>query len=129
MPINDTIDIILKYIYDHSSIPPPKILKPILKELLELFSKECPFYGTDVNLIIQRDGVAMGSALGPLLANLYMGHLEQAIIDKKINKPHRYCKYVDDIFLQVYNEQEIIQLLKFTYEMNVDKIFPSLMSV
>ena len=112
MPINDTIDIILKYVYDHSSIPPPKIPKPILKELLELFSKESPFYGTDVNLFIQRDG------------NFYMGHLEQAIIDKKINKPHRYCKYVDDIFLQVYNEQEIIQLknvfesnsvLKFTY--------------
>ena len=87
------------------------------------------------SLFIQRDGVAMGSALGPLFANFYMGHLEQTVINKKITKPHIYCRYVDDIFLQVNNEQEIIQLknvfesnsvLKFTYEMNVDKILPFL---
>ena len=135
VPIDDTIEIILKHAYHHSSLPAPKIPKTILKELLELCTKESPFYSPEGKLYVQRDGVAMGSALGPLFSNFYMGHLEQEVINKKIIKPHIYSRYVDDIFLQINNKQEIIDLkhvfeqnsvLRFTYEMNVNKILPFL---
>ena len=128
VPIDDTIDIILQHTFNHPSLSAPKIPKPLLKQLLELCKKESPFYSPDGRLFIQRDGVVMGSALGPLFANFYMGHLEHEVINKQINKPHIYCRYVDDIFLQINNEQEIINLknafetnsvLRFTYEMNI----------
>ena len=54
VPINETIDIILQYVYNHSSIPPPKVSKPILKELLELCTKESPFYSPDRHMFIQQ---------------------------------------------------------------------------
>lgn len=47
----------------------------------------------------QIDGVAMGSPLGPVLANLFMGfHERNWLKDYKSNGPSYYRRYVDDIF-------------------------------
>ena len=49
----------------------------------------------------QIDGVAMGSPLGPTLANLFLAyHEENWLNDCPIQfKPTYYRRYVDDIFL------------------------------
>ena len=46
---------------------------------------EAPFLSPDNKLYKQIDGVAMGSPLGVLFANLYMGHLEETLFK---NNPH-----------------------------------------
>ena len=47
----------------------------------------------------QVDGVAMGSPLGPSLANFFLGHLEKYKIFENLNiNPKLYIRYVDDIF-------------------------------
>ena len=38
----------------------------------------------------------MGSPLGALLANFFMGTVEEEIF-RKIKKPHICCRYIDDI--------------------------------
>ena len=49
-----------------------------------------------VSLYKQVDGVAMGSPLGPTLANLFLTHLEQDWLKIK-GAPVTYLRYVDDV--------------------------------
>ena len=55
----------------------------------------------DGNIYKQVDGVAMGSPLGPTLANTFMCHMEEKwMSDCPSNfKPTFYRRYVDDTFL------------------------------
>ena len=77
----------------------------------------------------------MGSPLGPTFANFYMGEVEKRVFEDPSNKPSIYARYVDDIFLQVDSETQLIRLkqlfqdnsvLNFTYEINVDSKLPFL---
>ena len=43
VPIEDTVQIILKQTYEHPTMPPPKISKEILIQLLLLCTKKSPF--------------------------------------------------------------------------------------
>ena len=135
VPIDETIEIILQNSYSHPTIPPPKIPQLILKNLLQLCTKEAPFKCPEGKLYVQVEGVAMGSPLGPTFANFYMGDLEMRVLNNLANKPSIYARYVDDIFLQIDNEDQLKQLkqqfqdnsvLKFTYEMSVRNKLPFL---
>ena len=47
----------------------------------------------------QVDGVAMGSPLGPTLANWYMGTIEKKLFANHMpSYPKLYVRYVDDVF-------------------------------
>ena len=135
VPIDETIEIILKHVYNNPELGPPKMPKEILKELLELCTKESIFRCPSGNLYQQIDGVAMGSPLGPTFANFYMGNLEQHIFQDSNKRPNLYARYVDDIFVQIKDFEELIKLqnlfqsssvLMFTYEMNVNDKLPFL---
>merc|ERR1712030_59566 len=95
---------------------PPKIPQIILQQLLELCTKQSPFRCPSGQLYLQIEGVAMGSPLGPTFANFYMGNLEHETF-QKTEKPIVYCRYIDDIFVLVKNENEILQL-KNSFESN-----------
>ena len=61
----------------------------------------------------QIDGVSMGAALGPVLANIIMTEMEKIVVDKLIEngKIKFYIRYVDDTLLLVKPEDinEILQ--------------------
>ena len=78
-------------------------------------------------LLKQVDGVAMGSPLGQLFANFFLGFLEQKYFTEcNYVKPKFYVRYVDDTFVlfndRSHTEQFVAYLnilhknLKFTYE-------------
>ena len=81
------------------------------------------------------DGVAMGSPLGPTLANIIVGFYESKLFDK-ISKPHIYYRYVDDTFAlfqdEVDSETFLTNLnflrtsLKFTSEKEINQSLPFL---
>ena len=55
----------------------------------------------------QIDGVAMGSLLAPILADLFMGHHEKSRLENyKNSKILIYRRYVDDIFCLLDNEHD-----------------------
>ena len=62
----------------------------------------------------QIDGVAMGSPLGPALANLFMGHYESRWLqnDSSSNVMF-YRRYVDDIFCVFKNEEDVDGFFEF----------------
>ena len=55
----------------------------------------------------QIDGVAMGSSLGPVLANIWMCHLEETYIFRHGSFPSFYRRYVDDTFCIFRNREDI----------------------
>ena len=66
VPLDYTIDIILRRIYIDKEIN-TKISREEMKELLLLCTKNVHF-SYNVKLFLQRDGIAMGSPLGPVIA-------------------------------------------------------------
>ena len=73
VPLSETIDIAVNLIFQN--FPEIKITDDELRQLFIYATKETHFL-FDSNMYDQIDGVAMGSPLGPALANLFMGHHE-----------------------------------------------------
>ena len=81
------------------------------------------------------NGVAMGSPLGPALANIFVGYYESKLFNK-ISKPTVYCRYVDDTFSLFHKETEFQKFLnylnslhpslKFTNEIETNNSLPFL---
>ncbi|XP_050725482.1 uncharacterized protein LOC127003111 [Eriocheir sinensis] len=100
----------------------------------EISWKEAPFTCPRGNKYCQIDGVAMGSPLGVLLANFFMGCVEEEVF-KKLDKPDIYCRYIDDIFIKTENDDDAERLrlclqevsgLKLTIEKSVNNSIPFL---
>ena len=104
-----------------------KLSKESIKTLLEFCTKEITFSFAD-KLYQQNSGLAMGSPLAPILANLYFRDFETLRILSQ-NFPFKfkfYYRYMDDLFFvfnENYNQEDITnyfnqqdQYLKFTIE-------------
>ena len=135
VPVEETIKIILKNVYENSNIPSPKINREVLRKLLLICTTECPFKTPTGEMFKQIDGVSMGSCLGPTFANFYMCNLENKVISALLKKPNIYARYVDNIFIEVENEDQLRilkdvmeqnSILKFTYELNINNKLPFL---
>ena len=80
IPLTETIDIILDRVYNRKEIS-TVLTKNEMKKLLTLCTKNVHFtLNTEIN--VQNDGVAMGSPLGPILANVFMVELENTLIPR-----------------------------------------------
>ena len=135
VPVKTTVDIILKYVFENEEIPHPNLSKNILRELLLACTTEAPFRAPDGHLYKQVDGVAMGSPLDVLFANVYMCFVENQVLQNMESKPYIYKRYIDDIFLQIESEAHLEELrdkfeqcsvLKFTYEVGIQGKLPFL---
>jgi hypothetical protein len=82
VPLDETIKLIADKVYSESSKCVPPFPKKIFTKLLN-FATSGMFLYKD-GLYRQVDGVAMGSPLGPSLANFFLGHLEEL---KLFSKP------------------------------------------
>ena len=78
-----------------------------LSKLLNIASRENHFMFNG-KMYDQVDGVAMGSPLSPVLANIFMSHFEQqALSNYTGTKPLMYRRYVDVTFLIFENESNM----------------------
>lgn len=99
LPLEETIDIIGLVSADlHLDFPLPL---PDLKSLLLLCTKNVQFSFNE-KLFRQTDGVAMGSPLGPILANIFLGYVEKYCLNHSFHsapyKPIQFFRFVDDTF-------------------------------
>ena len=108
IPLNETIDIAVETIFNNE--PNIKITKSEMKKLFE-FATSGTHFLFNSEYYDQVDGVAMGSPLGPVLANLFMSHNEGKWIENYLgHKPLYYKRYVDDIFC-IFNSK--VEALEF----------------
>ena len=115
VPVKEAIDIALDLLYkdkkkDNSAVNVP-INRTQMKHLLELAVCNIPFRFLD-KYYVQCDGVAMGSPLAPILADLFMSKLEEKLNKFSTNKPIIWLRYVDDIFCIFKKNQNIDDFLK-----------------
>ena len=104
VPLNKTIEIILDRVYNKNIIS-TTLKKRTLKKLLKDTCSKTAFL-FDNTIYEQIDGVSMGAALGPVLANIIMTEMERVVVDALVQsgKIKFYARYVDDTLLLVKPE-------------------------
>ena len=128
VPLKEVIKLASRYVYE--SDDKPSYDRAHFEKLLEYATSSLFIYRDKVYK--QVDGVAMGSPLGPTLANLFMAHLEKEWMKEKFS-PKLYFRYVDDIFCLFDSSSDDYKdfhnflntrhsNLKFTIEQNTSSI-------
>ena len=79
VPLQKTVDIAINLIFNHN--PNLNITKKELKKLF-LFATSQAHFIFNSKFYNQIDGVAMGSPLAPVLANIFMGFYESKWLDE-----------------------------------------------
>lgn len=101
VPLDETISIILKSLYDTTTTTPPKIKRADMKKLLVHATKKSHFL-FDGKVYDQIDGVSMGSPLAPLFAEIFLQDFERKHLSSFENIGILYWKrYVDDTFVLI----------------------------
>ncbi len=133
VPLTETLKLVADELYD-SDLESPPIERKIFEELLRKATRKVQF-SFDGCMYEQVDGVAMGSPLGPILANIFVGFHERRLF-QNINEPLVYFRYVDDTFALFASRDDAInflqslnnlhQSLKFTHEEEKEGCLPFL---
>ncbi|XP_020906008.1 uncharacterized protein LOC110244161 [Exaiptasia diaphana] len=111
IPLEECIDLAVKYTKDGN--PNLKLTHEDLRDLFKLATTGTHFLFKG-NFYEQVDGVAMGSPLAPILANLFMGHHEKNWLDDYKGPPVLfYRRYVDDTFCLFNNKQDVDQFFQY----------------
>ena len=134
VPLEETINICADALYCDDSDAQPFTSKAVFIKLMKSATSGVEFSFNDI-MYKQTDGVAMGSPLGPALANIFVGFCEKKFFSQ-ISKPSTYFRYVDDTFAIFYNEEELENFfnqlnrlhfsLKFTFEKEKNNCLPFL---
>ena len=136
IPLMETIDIVTEKIYADGGTA-NGISKCDFKKLLQMATQGTVFYFNG-RYYRQKDGVAMGSPLGPALANVFLCHYEKHWLEEcpLSFAPLFYARYVDDIFVLLRSKEHVSRLadylsskhpnIKFTFEIEENDCLPFL---
>ena len=103
IPLPETIDIAIYIIFNHN--PNLNITKKELTKFF-LFATSQTHFLFNGKFYNQIDGIAMGSPLAPVLANMFMGFYKSKWLSEyNLSKPKYYLRYVDDILAAFEKEQ------------------------
>ena len=111
IPFQETIDLAINLISNHN--PNLNITEEELQKRF-LFATSQTHFIFNSKLHNKIDGVAMGSPLAPLFANIFMGFHESMWLNKyNLNKPKFYLIYVDKILAAFDKGQDSLNLSNF----------------
>ena len=136
VPVYEAIETVLDHMYNPNKRIDLPFSRDQLRKLLEMSVCNAPFRFQD-RLYRQVDGIAMGSPLAPILADLWMQKIEKKLNRFSTNKPLVWLRYVDDIYC-LFNipKAKILEFhlrinkwhanLKFTVEFELNNSLPFL---
>ena len=121
-PLPETIDIAINLIFNRN--PNLNITKKNVKKLF-LFATSQTYFISNGKFYNQIDGVAMGSPLAPVLANIFMSFYKSKWLNEyNLSKPKFYLRYVDDILAAFGKEQDSLNFLNF-----LNKSHPNIINI
>ena len=101
--LQETINIAINLIFNQN--PNLNITKKELKKLF-LFPTSQTHFIVNSKFYNEIDGLAMGSPLAPVLANIFMVFFKSKWLDEyNLNKPKFYLRYIYDILAAFDKEQ------------------------
>ena len=112
IPLIESIDLAVNLLFEKD--PSIKMSKAQMKKLFHFATAQTHFTYNN-QYYDQVDGVAMGSPLGPVLANLFMGNFEEKWLKKHHGadySPIFYKRYVDDIFCVMSSKEHVPKCLE-----------------
>ena len=131
VPLRETINIALDALCRDPDIAPPSQPEALIRKMLLKATSEVEF-SFDGTMYKQLDGVAMGSPLGPILANVFVGYHEAQVPQDEW--PQLYERFVDDVFSVFLSENHaehffnilngLHPALRFTMEIEADSKLP-----
>ena len=136
VPTDETLAVVLEKL-DTDPLPEEHTCIPIDNQMEMLtFFVETTYFGKGSDIYCQEEGLAMGSPLSPLLANIYMEYFEEMALGSTSLKPSMRLRYVNDTFI-LWPHQEDVQILldhensiqpskQFTMEKELDNKLPFL---
>ena len=95
-----------------------------LMEMLT-FCVKTTYFGMGSDIYRQEEGLAMGSPLSPVLANIYMEYFEEMALGSTPLKPSIWLRYIDDTFI-LWPHQENVHVnsirpsIQFTMKKELD---------
>ena len=101
VPLMETINICADALFEEENL---QISRDSFVRLMQHATSSTEF-SLNNEMYRQKDGVAMGSPIGPTLANIFMGHLESEYF-RTYGKPGMYYRYVDDCFILFKTQEE-----------------------
>ena len=117
VPLSDTVDICADALF-RNSLPTPTLSEASFRRLMLMVTSGVEFSFDNV-MYRQCDGVAMGSPLGPVLANIFVGYCESRVSPEAF--PPLYCRFVDDSFAFFDDEEKASE-----FKNKLDHLHPSL---
>jgi len=125
IPLKETMDICTNRLFENTDNV-HNLTRDQFKKLLKLSVEDAIFMFNN-QLYSQIDGVAMGSPLGPTLANAFLCHHESKwLADCPSHfKPVMYKRYVDDVFLLFNDVSHVKMFLDYVNSKHVNIQFTS----
>ena len=113
VPLDETIDISVKKLFGRKK-KYNGFSRENFKKLLS-FAVKNSFFLFNGTYYEQVDGVAMGSPLGPTLANIFLCYWEEIWIQKcpKQFRPIYYNRFMDDTFLLFSSQDHVLKFHKY----------------
>jgi hypothetical protein len=110
--------------------------KPLSPSLLHAARSDTHFL-FDNKMYTQHNGVAMGAPLAPVVADIFMAHMETSLMDQLMEiGVCEWHRYVDDTFVLIEPTTNVVDVLnilnnfhpsiKFTYEVEANRSLPFL---
>lgn len=121
VPVSETLDIFERLLREDSTLRHRTFLS--VEEILDLSRlvlTTCYFKHFD-GFFVQTDGVAMGSSLGPVAANVFMAHFENMALRESLHAgfyaPSMWLRYVDDVLIYwTHTEVDLLNFVRFLNE-------------
>ena len=113
IPLAETITIVTEKVFEKKR-KVNGISRGDFRRLLEITTAGTVFY-FDGQYYKQKDGVAMGSPLGPALANAFLAHHETVWLEEcpLSFAPIFFARYVDDIFVLMRSNEHVAKLAEY----------------